>query len=222
MGYNFQISHADIKYEAAFVPPIIELISPEKQIIFVKGLSEKFGLHYGDLIVNPQNLSRSFIFFRKYSPGGGFFDINMGVDYLLSYYVNPASPSIAWEPSLKLLEIINSLVETLPINEQTLTFNLQCIPKEGSADEVINRYNTFPEHEKLKSKALSFTFEGPVKDSRLLLILDKSIINPNGLYIMAQFSSGRLDENKELFNSSLDFLLKVIQPAFDLNISFKN
>ena len=221
MAILFELDQIEITYKADFSPPILDLVSTEKQITFVKGLVEKFQLRYGDLIVNPQILSSSFIFFRKLTQIG-VFNISIGVDSFTTYYFNPSDAVSAWEPSLNVLKSMEEIVK-IPFEKQTLTFNANCHSEQTRGIDYINRYNNFnSENEILNSKGISFNFSGPIKDSNIFLAINESPLIPNGLFVTAQAEFGKqVTEFEMLFSHTVEYLRKKILPILNFDILFQ-
>lgn len=219
MPMSFELRKLDIKYEAEFSPPIVELASAEAQPRFIRGLLEKFELKFGDLIVNPQSLSHNMVSFTKYSPEGGFFNISIGVDAFSNNYFNVLDRFSAWDASLKVLQTISTIVK-IPFAQQMLTFNAHCYSEITKSIDLIDRYNTFsPKNEILKSKGVSFLFNGPLDDSEIFFILGDSLLIPDGLLIMSQITFRKgVKQYENIYEISLKYLEEKILPMFDINI----
>jgi len=216
---SFELRKLDIKYDAEFSPPIVEIASAEAQPRFIKGLLERFELKFGDLTVNPQSLSRDMLSFTKYSPEGGVFKISIGVDAFSNDYFNVPDRFSAWDASLKVLQTISTIVE-IPFAQQMLTFNAHCYSEITKSIYLIDQYNTFsPKNKILKSKGISFLFSGPLDDSEIFFILGESLLIPDALFIMSQITFRKgVKQYENIYEVSLEYLEEKILPMFDINI----
>lgn len=220
MESYLELRNLEVRYDADFFPPMLELAYSDKQIAFVKELSKRFQLRFSDLFVNPQNLSRGFIYFKYYPAQKGFFDVFIGVDGLSINYLNPFDMKSAWEPSLNILQGLSEIT-TLAFSRQVLTLSSQCDSKELKASELVSRYNIFKgKNEYMKSKGVNFTFNGPVKDkSETYFSLAESALIPDGLFLWTQSTFFKeIQDFNTIFDDTVSFLVKIILPQFNLNL----
>jgi hypothetical protein len=211
---SFTLDRLQFSYEADFLPPVLEIVSASQQLPFMKTLLKEFGLKLGDILLNPQSLSRNMIAFRKWLPSGGSFDVTLGTDGLSFNYYSPASIEDAWEP---VLNIINAIKQSADLNceKQVLKFLGHCAPGDVKAKEFIAGYNIF-EADMLLSKGLTYTFAGPPENAQTFLVMNESAIIPDGLFVMSETTYGPFTE--DVFEPAINYLTRTVFPAFGLEI----
>jgi hypothetical protein len=211
---SFILDRLQFSYEVDFLPPILEIASPGLQLPFVKMLLKEFGLKFGDLTLAPQNISRNLVAFRRWLQNGGSYDVTLGTDGLTFNYYSPASLKEAWEP---VLNVTNAIRQSTDFNceRQVLKFIGHCAPNDVKAREFIATYNTF-EADMLSYKGLSFTFAGPPDNAQTFLVINESVLIPDGLFLLAEITYGPFAV--EVFDSAIDYLKGVVFPALGLEI----
>jgi hypothetical protein len=187
----------------------------------MKRLLARFNLKLGDVVLSPQNLSRSLISFRRWVPNGGSYDFTLGTDGLNSNYLNPSSLESAWEPTAKALETIGESTR-FTFEKQTLKMQGHCTPEIVKASEFIARYNAFEtKPELLTSKGLTFTFSGPATNAQTFLVLNESALITDGLYVFSEVTYvGPSDDlSLNVFSATVRFLMDVIFSALELEVT---
>ncbi len=211
---SFTLDRLQFNYEADFLPSVLEIAAAGQQLPFLKALLKEFGIKLGDLLLNPQNLSRNLIAFRKWLPSGGSFDFTLGTDGLSFNYYNPVSLTDAWQPIGIIINAVRQCAE-LNCERQALKFMGHCAPSDVKASEFIAGYNIF-ESDMLSSKGLSFVFAGPPENARTLLIMNESVLIPGGLFLMSETTYGPFTE--AVFEPTIDYIRETLFPALGLEI----
>lgn len=218
---KFSLKLSEITYKADIYPPILEIALPQDQATLLKNLCENFDIRFRDFVFNNQSISSGLIYFRKNFTQSEYFESLLGVDELQTSYANPATASKTWEPTLRVLESIREIGE-LSLKTQKLTFNLHCSPVNTDYITYINKFNNLPIiPEKVVSKGATFIFQLPWQNSEMRVIMDRSMLIEDGLFILVQaYLDGSL-EYQNIFFDILSFLKDHIQPILQLELSFQ-
>jgi hypothetical protein len=211
---SFTLHQLQFSYEADFLPPVLEIASAGQQLPFLKMLLKEFALRLGDITLNPNNLGRGLIAFRKWFPNGGSFDVTLGTDGLSFNYYSPPSLNEAWEPVLNLINSIKQSAD-LSCERQVLKFVGHCAPGAVKASEFIGGYNIF-ESDMLSSKGLSYMFAGPQENAQTFLVMNQSVLIPDGLFLMTETTYGPFTD--EVFEPIINYLKGTVFPALGLEI----
>lgn len=217
---ELELVNAEVQYKGTFSPPAVELGATEKQVILIKALCVAFGLRFKDVIINAQNMTAGLMYFRKFFPERGIFEAFIGVDEFSTYYSNPVSAGVTWEPTLKILESLTRTTE-ITFALQVLTLNLHVASPMLSGNEIISRMNTFqlPGTE-VKSKGISFNLAGPYEGSNLYLALAESYIVKDGLYLLVQYTFERaVPDYRGLFDAVKAHLIPLVE-KLDLQVRY--
>jgi hypothetical protein len=211
---SFTLDRLQFSYEADFLPSVLEIASAGQQLPFLKTLLKEFAIKLGDLLLNPQSLSRNLLAFRKWLPNGGSFDFTLGTDGLNFNYYNPVSLADVWEPVVMINNAIRESAE-LSCEKQVLKFIGHCAPVDVKGGEFIANYNTF-KSDMLFSKGLSFVFAGPPENAQTILVMNESVPIPGGLFLMSETTYGPFVD--QVFEPTIDYLRGTLFPALGLEI----
>ncbi|MFP3866925.1 MAG: hypothetical protein ACLFUU_02020 [Desulfobacteraceae bacterium] len=223
MPIKYDLKHVEIIYKAEFSPPLLEIALPQYQAQLLKLLCKEFDLKFRDFVFNNQAISSGLIYFRRFiTHAPEFFDALIGADELKTSYVNPATKTKAWEPTLRLMDSLSRLGQ-LNLKTQTLTFNLHCLAATKTYSDFINDIVTFKKKaDIIISRGATFFFQLPWPGCNLNMIFDRSMIVENGLFmqIHANFAES-VQEYQTLFTDIVYILKENIEPIFNIQLIYK-
>lgn len=186
MAFSLSVEQYQFSYEADFSPPVFDLAVPEKRAGFLKIFSSAFNLKAADIVFNPHNLSRGEVFVRKWVAEVGTFDISIGYDGCSLNVWAPVNPRVWWAPVNKLLTALSDSAE-IRCEKQVLKFQAHGKLPGIKTDEYIAKFNVF-ESEVVSSKGATFAFRGPQPNSQIFFVLAKSLVVPEGIFLLSEVS----------------------------------
>ncbi len=204
-------------YEVDFSPPAFELIAAGKQVEFVKKISESFNLKAADFVFAPQNIARGTLFFKRWVPEGGTFDVSFGADGGFINFFSPADLESAWKPVEKLIKVVTDSSET-KCERQVLKFQSHCETLGVRAEECTSIYNVF-QNELLTSKGATFNFKGPHIKGQTFFLIANSLLVPDGVFLLSEITYFQEDLlTRVLYDDAIKYLMEEILPLLGLSI----
>jgi hypothetical protein len=216
----YRVRNAEVINKAEFRSPILEIALSDTQAKIIKAICDKFGLQFRDLILNNQAFSSGYIRFRR-NFDLGYFEALLGVDEILTKCVNTETEQIAWSLSSQIVGILSDNSQIV-FKQQALTFNIHCSPENIIYSDFINNINKFVLKNISFSKGASFSIKSPWPGALINIIFDQSFLIEDGLFMLIQvIIDGSIQAYEDLFNNSIAFLKKSIEPSFNIKIKYE-
>jgi hypothetical protein len=219
----FELKNVEILYKAQFEKPLLDIALPQIQANLLKFIFNEFNLKFKDIVINNQAISSNLLYFRKFFLSHvSYFETLLGVDEIQTIYANPEAANIAWQLTITLLDSVKNLTN-ISFSNQSLTFNIHCLPETMKYQYFINNINQFNiDSNILMTKGATFSIKQPPwKGGFANIIFDQSLLIPDGLFIFYQaYFDNSIQQYQNLLLDTLKFLHEFIEPTFKLHIKY--